>query len=272
MVEIREETSDSQNASGNASAQQPNNANAHRKTPIEFVKEYPNDVLAFGLRLATLYFVICYILPITDSTFQAMAYTKAFAAVAATNAFRLHQRLRAVNWPFFSQMFLYELMLEDSAHYLLYCMIFVISSPITLALLPVSIYAIFNLINTLNKFSNETGFARNSSLISRLVQFKQQSSPNMLSTAACAEIFLLPLIIFMIFMGKASLIGPFVYYRFLTMRYMSRRNPYTREMFTQLKFIFTSFANNPSCPAFVSSSIFKCVALLERLAPQQVAM
>ncbi|CAK5091568.1 unnamed protein product [Meloidogyne enterolobii] len=107
MVEIREESSQPNN-----SGQQPNNSNVQRKTPMEFVKEYPNDVLAFGLRLATLYFVICYILPITDSKFQALAYTKAFAAVAATNAFRLHQRLRAVNWPFFSQMFLYELMLE----------------------------------------------------------------------------------------------------------------------------------------------------------------
>nr|CAD2170059.1 unnamed protein product [Meloidogyne enterolobii] len=267
MVEIREESSQPNN-----SGQQPNNSNVQRKTPMEFVKEYPNDVLAFGLRLATLYFVICYILPITDSKFQALAYTKAFAAVAATNAFRLHQRLRAVNWPFFSQMFLYELMLEDSAHYLLYCMIFVISSPITLALLPVSIYAIFNLIATLNKFSTETGVAHNSFIISRLVQFKQQASPNMLSTAACAEIFLLPIIILMIFMGKASLVGPFVYYRFLTMRYMSRRNPYTREMFSQLKFIFNSWANNPSCPAFVSSSILKFIALIERLAPQQVAM
>ncbi|CAK5091569.1 unnamed protein product [Meloidogyne enterolobii] len=79
-------------------------------------------------------------------------------------------------------------------------MIFVISSPITLALLPVSIYAIFNLIATLNKFSTETGVAHNSFIISRLVQFKQQASPNMLSTAACAEIFLLPIIILMIFM------------------------------------------------------------------------
>lgn len=87
-----------------------------------------------------------------------MVYTKAFAAglflicflniylnsVAATNAFRLHQRLKNVNFPFFSQMFLHELMIEfvlitnlnfiifrDSAHYLLYCMIFVMSSPIT---------------------------------------------------------------------------------------------------------------------------------------------
>jgi len=68
------------------------------------------------------------------------------------------------------------------------------------ALLPVSIYAIFNLIATLNKFSTETGIAHNSFIISRLVQFKQQASPNMLSTAACAEIFLLPIIILMIFM------------------------------------------------------------------------
>ncbi|KAF7632827.1 hypothetical protein Mgra_00007758 [Meloidogyne graminicola] len=201
MVEIREETSaDEQNDSANSSGHQPNTANVHQKTPMEFVKENPNEVLCFGLRLATLYFVICYLLPITDPKFQGMVYTKAFAAVAATNAFRLHQRLKNVNFPFFSQMFLHELMIEDSAHYLLYCMIFVMSSPITLALLPVSIYAIFNIINTLNKFSNETGIARNSSFISWLVQFKQQTSPNMLSTSACAEIFLLPIIILMIFM------------------------------------------------------------------------
>lgn len=226
-------------------------------------------MLGFVLRLATIYFVLSYLLPLTNPHYQKMAYTKALATAAATNAFRLHQRLRTVNVPFFSQQFLYELMIEDSAHYLLYSIILVMSSPITLALLPISIYALFNIVNFLNKISTEVGYI-SASLASWLVQIKQQHTANLLSTASCAEIFLFPIIVSMVFMGKTNLFTPFVYYRFLTMRYLSRRNPYTRAMFGQLKLLIFSLANRGGCPTFVRSLIFKSVSFIEQLAPQHI--
>jgi hypothetical protein len=37
---------------------------------------------------------------------------------------------------------------------------------------------------------------------------------------------------------------PFIYYQFLTLRYTSRRNPYTRNMFHELRLATESVANN----------------------------
>lgn len=272
MVEIKEENGQDANEETNNNQQQSNDSanqghQSQGKSFMAFLKENPNEVLGFTLRMATIYFVLSYILPIAPPHIQKLAYTKAIAAAAATNAFRLHQRLRTVNLPILSQNFLVELMMQDSAHYLFYCLILVMSSPITLALLPITIYAIFNMIVFLNKFATEVGYV-SMSFVSWLHQLKQQQTINMLSTVACAEIFLFPLLIAMVFNGKTSLFTPFVYYRFLTMRYLSRRNPYTREMFLQLKLLLFSVANHQSCPALIQSAIFKFVSLVQRIAPQ----
>lgn len=59
-------------------------------------------------------------------------YSKALLANAATSALRLHQRLPrvAMTREFFGQLFM-----EDSAHYLLYSMMFLYSAPITCTIL-----------------------------------------------------------------------------------------------------------------------------------------
>jgi hypothetical protein len=55
-------------------------------------------------------------------------YYKALLANSATSALRLHQRLPQVQ---LSREFLGKVFLEDSAHYLLYSMIFFYSPPVT---------------------------------------------------------------------------------------------------------------------------------------------
>ena len=102
MVEIREETGDAPNeerpptnaANGPAQDGANGGANIPRKSPLvsykiglknpcfsqDFIKQNANEVLSFGLRLATLYFVAAYILPISSPNAQKTAYTKAFAA------------------------------------------------------------------------------------------------------------------------------------------------------------------------------------------------
>jgi hypothetical protein len=67
--------------------------------------------------------------------------------------------------------------------------------------------------------------------------------------------------------GRATLMTLFVYYRFLTLRYSSRRNPYTRNTFGELRLLVESYAQNPSCPAVIRNLVSKLVSFISRLAP-----
>ena len=60
-------------------------------------------------------------------------------------------------------------------------------------------------------------------------------SYQILRFVACAEIFLFPSSLFLAMTGKGGLVLPFFYYRFLTLRYASRRNPYSRTVFYELR-------------------------------------
>ena len=60
---------------------------------------------------------------------------------AATSALRLHQRIPRAQ---FSQEFLSQLLTEDSAHYLLYSIIFMYTAPITMVLAPIFLFALLH--------------------------------------------------------------------------------------------------------------------------------
>ena len=62
-------------------------------------------------------------------------------ANGATSALRLHQRLPQVQ---FNRQFLGIFLLEDSAHYLFFTMIFLYGDPITLALAPVVLFSLLH--------------------------------------------------------------------------------------------------------------------------------
>lgn len=72
---------------------------------------------------------------------------------------------------------------------------------------------------------------------------------------------------FLFFRGRAGLMTPFVYYHFLALRYSSRRNPYNRNMFHELRLATEVLANNPRLPLFCKKIIHSGIALVERLAP-----
>lgn len=107
------------------------------------------DMICFILRILTIVFAVQYHLPSADVEYTKSVYFKAFAAGlvlllkisdisglylcvlgAATNALRLYQRLQGVAIPRMSQQFLQAAMAEDSAHYLLYCVTFPMSTPV----------------------------------------------------------------------------------------------------------------------------------------------
>lgn len=60
---------------------------------------------------------------------------------AATSALRLNQRIPSVQ---FSREFFVQLLMEDSAHYLLYSLIFMYTSPMTMVLAPIFLFALLH--------------------------------------------------------------------------------------------------------------------------------
>jgi hypothetical protein len=268
MVEIREEPSEGINHEHADGAQSSTSTSRSTSTSIvDYLKANAAESFYFVLRIVTIYFTALYVLPLTSASYQKTAYSKAFLSAAATNAFRLHQRMRASTTPTFSRQFLQELMLEDSAHYLLYCVIFASSPSVTMALLPIFLYALLHSLNFIIKTASETGHG-NSALVQKATEFKGQHTANILGTIACAEIFVFPIFFAMIFMGRANIFFPFLYFRFLSLRYVSRRNPYTRMTFANLKMSLFNAASRPACPGLVRNIIYKTVGLIERFAPQ----
>lgn len=108
---------------------------------------------------------------------------------------------------------------EDAAHYLIFCVLFLYAAPITLVLVPVFLFALLHfasytltLLDTLGQ--NSWWGAR------MLISLVELQSRNILRLAAFQEVFLLPFTVMMIFAGKTNLVTPFLYYRFLSLRYI----------------------------------------------------
>ncbi|KAK5978757.1 Transmembrane protein 33 [Trichostrongylus colubriformis] len=267
MVNIREESSEPYNpsasdAAGSSRAQTSRPAQG-RISISQYVSENLMDCCLLATRLMTLFFTLCYLLSFLSPIAPDSAYYKAFAAAAATNALRMQQRVGTVS---FTREFLARLLLEDSCHYLFYAILFLTSAPVTMALLPISLFAALHAASQMVKLLTAIGYG-GSMVAARLTSLAQQHTTNCLGIIACGEIFLVPVLISMIFVGKASLFVPFVYYRFLTLRYASQRNPSTRQAFAQMRYSLDQVAASPNCPQIVRSLIYNSVAFISRLAP-----
>ncbi|KAI5633371.1 hypothetical protein NE865_13924 [Phthorimaea operculella] len=221
------------------------------------------DVALWAIRILTVLFTIGYVMPIFNN--PTSAFYKALLANAATSALRLHQRIPAREISL-SREFLARFFLEDSAHYLFYSLIFMNVAPNLLILTPIFLFALLHaasysltILDTLGQ--NSMWVAR---LLISLVEFQ---SRNILRAAALAEIVLFPLVVVMALSGYCGLLTPFVYYYFITWRYTSRRNPYTRNTFRELRVLAEQTASRPSMPGPIKSAIDSGVQLVCRMAP-----
>lgn len=188
-------------------------------------------------------------------------------AAAATSALRLHQRLPRIQ---LSQEFAVNLVMEDSAHYLLFCLIFIFASaPITTAILPVLLFAVLHSASYTLNLLDALGAPTSWWIIRHLVSLVELQSRNMLRMVAFTEIFLMPVTVWNVFRGVSWLVAPLVYYRFLGLRYASRRNPYTRAMFGQLRMSLEQTAASPSMPQGARSLIHKFISVVSNMAPLQ---
>ncbi|KAJ8720490.1 hypothetical protein PYW08_005955 [Mythimna loreyi] len=221
------------------------------------------DVALWAIRILTVLFTIGYVLPLFNNPVS--AFYKALLANAATSALRLHQRIPAREIAI-SREFLARFFLEDSAHYLFYSLIFMNVVPNLLILTPIFLFAMLHaasysltILDTLGQ--NSMWVAR---LLISLVEFQ---SRNILRAAALAEIILFPLVAVMALFGYCGLLTPFVYYYFVTWRYASRRNPYTRNTFRELRVAAERAAEKPALPGALRSGIHSGVQLVCRMAP-----
>ncbi|CAD5221476.1 unnamed protein product [Bursaphelenchus xylophilus] len=269
MVEIRE-ADDNDTATSDTS--QPSTSHTSRPSGVQrmtffdFLKRDPIYTAIAWLRILSLYFTINYLLFLAGLTSGRAVYYKVIMAAAASYAFRLHQRLKENLRNIFSREFVAQLFFEDSAHYLLYSIVFINSQTVTMALFPISGYSLYHTTLYLMQLSEAIG-QTNAAWAKAAGQFRQLYSNTLLSTIACVEIFLFPVLAAMIFTGKASFMFIFLYYRFLWLRYTSRRNPHTRLAFQQLKHSLLEVAERPACPGLAKTFIFNSISVVERFAP-----
>jgi len=228
---------------------------------VEHVKANKVDVALWGTRMLTIFFTILYLIPIFGNSQK--YFTQVLLANAATSALRLHQRL-----PRFAltRQFLSLLLIEDSCHYLFFSIIFLYVSPVFLILFPVFLFAVLHSSSYSLKLLDILG--QNSWWGARfMISLVEFQTTNILRLCAFSEIFIMPLCIILVFMGRAGLMTPFIYYHFLSMRYLSRRNPFTRMMFTELRMAVEVMARNS--PQVIGKILYGGIGLVTRLAPQQ---
>lgn len=220
-------------------------------------------------RVFTIISSILYLLPFFSPMFSYNCYKRALISSAATSALRLHQRLPRFQ---FSREYFGLLFAEDSCHYLLYSIMFVNSYPVTIILIPVALFALLHTVSFTKKLLDilGSGGMLNMSLVrsaQSAIQKVQTHQQGILRFIACTEIMLMPAVVLMTLSGQVGIVIPFVYYRFLGLRYASRRNPYTRLLFAELRRSAEQLAGHPRFPAFLRSLVFRITAFIANLAP-----
>lgn len=230
---------------------------------VQFMMTNKLDTAMWLSRLFTVYCSALFVLPLLGLHEAASFYQRALLANALTSALRLHQRL-----PHFqlSRAFLAQALLEDSCHYLLYSLIFVNSYPVTMSIFPVLLFSLLHAATYTRKVLDAKG-SNSLPLLRSVLDKLSANQQNILKFIACNEIFLMPATVFMLFSGQGSLLQPFIYYRFLTLRYSSRRNPYCRILFNELRIVVEHIIMKPACPLFVRRLCLQSIAFISRLAP-----
>lgn len=73
--------------------------------------------------------------------------------------------------------------------------------------------------------------------------------------------------IIFLFRGRAGLLTPFIYYQFLKLRLASQRNPFTRNVFYELRNGLSSVSKKPAVPDIVRRMIDGLLSLTQQMAP-----
>lgn len=263
MVLVEDVTNES--SSGSGSSNQSQQQSSPQISISNYVLQDRVTALLFLTRLFTVVCTFLYVIPISGYDINAL-YSKSLMASAATSALKLHQRMAGV--PFqLNRVYFSQLMIEDSFHYLMFAIIFMSNVPITIVLMPVTAFALVHCAAYVKTLINLNGEQNSYGPVRNLVMKITSKDKDIMRFVAVNEIIIFPTIVVMIFAGKSTIFMPFVYYRFLSMRYQSRRNPYNRIMFYELRLAIEQACMHPSCPAFVRSACQRAIGIISRMAP-----
>jgi len=236
---------------------------------VQFLMQDKVTALLWLTRLFTIITAFMFIFPFFGYDSNTL-YQKVLMSSAATSALRLHQRLAGV--PFqFNYAYFKTLLAEDSFHYLLYSLIFLNTHPITIVLMPVCAFALLHFASYTNNVLNHLAAQGSLAFIRKIINAVCSSDKDIMRFVAINEIILMPSIILMIFIGKCGIFMPFIYYRFLCMRYQSRRNPYNQTIFRELRQAIDYYSAQPNCPQMLRTLVQRAIQIIARFAPQQVA-
>lgn len=198
---------------------------------IQHISRNKIDFILAITRALTVLCTISYLIGIPSPASR--RFKQALLLGAATSFLRLHQRVPPPPLSQLDRLYVTNLFKEDSLHYLIFPLMFFSGPPLSLTLLPGSLYALFNIavysISMLDKLGNQETLKVQ---ISNLVVKYQQS---LLHTIAMSEIAMMPVVIIGVFFGATSVLAPIMYYNFLKLRYDSSRNAHFKLLVWKIK-------------------------------------
>jgi len=219
------------------------------------------DAAAWFIRIYLVFLSIQYILLGGAIPSVEGCYKRCLICNAVIACIRLHQRIG--NQFALSKEHFLRMSTEDSAHYLFFSIIFLMQpSKITLALMPITLMAVINAVKYGYKVMEVLNTNVGRSLLNS-VAMKQQT---LFRLVALTEIFLLPMLTLMVFLGRAQFLSPFLYYRYIKLRYSSQRNAYCRQVFYELRMSGDMYKNSPRTPGIFKKAIDASQNLCFRLA------
>jgi len=205
---------------------------------VEHIKSHRIDFILAVIRTLTVLCTVSYLIGFPGPSQN--RFKQALLMNAAISSLRLHQRMPPPPMNQWSRAYFMNLIKEDSFHYLIFPFLFFTGQPITLALLPCFLYASFNIavysISILDILGNQEQLKLE---ISNFVTKYQQS---LLHTVALSEVVLLPVVVIGTFTRVVGMLVPFLYYRFLILRYNSTRNAHLKLVISQIKAFATAQA------------------------------
>lgn len=242
------------------------------QTLVSYIRQDMVATTFFFLRMTTIIASLVFVL----STFGLLgggllysAYFNALMSAFFTFTMRLYQRKKQqTDLNLFSKRMLEFFVSEDSGHYMIYCFFYYNQPPHTLYLLPVFLYAVLSSVTYTNGL---VPFLPSSMqrVVSRLNQYIASSQNGLKRFIAYTEVLLLLVVIANVFSGRMFFLSPLMQYQFIKLRYQSRRNPYVRVMFSDLRVGAEHVSRHPNCPAFLSNLIQASVSFVSRLAPTE---
>lgn len=206
------------------------------------------------------------IIPLFGPHVGAQCYFWSMRIALMAYSIRLTQRKRQAGVSLFSRDFLALFCSEDSGHYVWYSLLYLSCHPSAFFLMPLLLYAVFQVPQYAAGLTQVANLSVGN-LVGRLHTWVHGKQTGILRFIATSEIFLMVIVVFNIFSGVGVLYAPVGHYYFLKWRYQSRRNPYVRIMFSELRVAAEVLMRHPSCPQFVKNALNRAIAFLSSLAP-----